>query len=90
MNQNMYVRFTRFLDNFVEFRLSFYPDWLESGELVMPYHIFEDFRVRNKIELVADTEEDRRKIDEYLKHLVRLKIKSPDEIDLDEYFPTKF
>jgi hypothetical protein len=44
--------------------------------------------VRNKIELVADTEEDRRKIDEYLKHLVRLKIKSPDEIDLDEYFPT--
>lgn len=86
----MYARFTRFLDKFVEFRLSHYSDWLESGELVMPYAIFEDFRVRNKIVLVADTEEDRQKINEYLKHLVRLNIKSPEEIDIDEYFPIKF
>ncbi|MFN3133978.1 MAG: hypothetical protein ACK44H_00250 [Candidatus Kryptonium sp.] len=86
----MYVRFTRFLDRFVEFRLSHYSDWLESGNLVMPYEIFEDFRVKNKIVLVADSEEDRNKINEYLKHLVRLKIKSPEEIDIDEYFPIKF
>lgn len=86
----MYVRFTRFLDRFVEFRLSHYSDWLESGNLVMPYEIFEDFRVKNKIVLVADSEEDRNKINEYLKHLIRLKIKSPEEIDIDEYFPIKF
>ncbi len=86
----MYVKFTRFLDKFVEFRLSHYPDWLESGNLVMPYEIFEDFRVKNKIVLVADSEDDKNKINEYLRHLVRLKIKSPDEIDIDEYFPIKF
>ncbi|CUS77486.1 hypothetical protein JGI7_00874 [Candidatus Kryptonium thompsonii] len=86
----MYVKFTRFLDRFVEFRLSHYSDWLESGNLVMPYEIFEDFRVKNKIVLVADSEEDKNKINEYLKHLVRLKIKSPEEIDIDEYFPIKF
>jgi hypothetical protein len=86
----MYVRFIKFTDKFVIFRLSHYADWLESGELVMPYHIFEDFRSRNRIELVADTDEDRRKIDEYIRHLIKLNIVAPDEIDIDEYFPTKF